>query len=476
MIGKPSGRQGELFIPGSLESMIPDDHVLKRVDRVIDLSWLVDEVREAYCAENGRPSVPPESAARLMVAGLLLGIVHDRALMREAQVNLAIRWFAGYPLGERLPDHSTLTRIRQRWGPDRFRRILERTVKQCVEAGLVDASMLHVDATLVRADVSWSSLVEMQVEAVESESDAAAEQSAGRSLTGKPKKQSTTDPDATLATAQKHQRLEPSYKQHTAVEDESGVVADVSVTTGEANEGDELLDQVSRVEETTGQTVSAVTADRGYSSARNYAALEERETDPMIALRPEPQPRTRYPLSRFRYDAKHRLVRCPRRRILRPGHTADRGTWYRANPRDCATCACRSQCVPANRRSRTVVIVDGYPALLRARRRRLRRDPVFREAYRRHRWRAEGVHGQLKTQHGMRRAVRRGLANVAIQAYLAAAALNLKILARAFIGPLWRLSLLQAAYRAVKAAIEFVAAIRPLPPARTRIPASPITA
>ena len=76
----------------------------------------------------------------------------------------------------------------------------------------------------------------------------------------------------------------------------------------------------------------------------------------------------------------------------------------------------------------------------------------------------------------MRRAVRRGLANVAIQAYLAAAALNLKILARALVGPLCRLNLLQAAYRAVKAAIEFVAAIRPLPPARTRIPASPITA
>jgi len=448
MIGKPSGRQGELFIPGSLESMIPDDHVLKRVDRVIDLSWLVDEVREAYCAENGRPSVPPESAARLMVAGLLLGIVHDRALIREAQVNLAIRWFAGYPLGESLPDHSTLTRIRQRWGPERFRRILERTVKQCVEAGLVDASMLHVDATLVRADVSWSSLVEMQVKAAGSESDEAEEKPAGRSLTGKPKKQSTTDPDATLATGQKHQRLEPTYKQHTAVEDDSGVVADVSVTTGEANEGDELLDQVSRVEATTGQTVSKVTADRGYSSARNYAALEERETDPVIALRPEQRARTRYPLSRFRYDAKHRLVRCPRRRILRPGHTDDRGTWYRADPRDCATCACRAECVPATGHSRTVLIVDGYPALLRARRRRLRRDPVFREAYRRHRWRAEGVHGQLKTQYGMRRAVRRGLANVAIQAYLAATALNLKILARALVGPLCHLQALLAAHRA----------------------------
>ena len=69
---------------------------------------------EHYCAHNGRPGIDPEVAVRLMLAGLLLGIVHDRKLMREAQVNLAIRWFIGYGLHEDLPDHSSLTRIRQR--------------------------------------------------------------------------------------------------------------------------------------------------------------------------------------------------------------------------------------------------------------------------------------------------------------------------------------------------------------------------
>ena len=80
------------------------------------------------------PSIDPEAALRLMLAGFLLGIVHDRRLLREAQVNLAIRWFAGYGLHERLPDHSSLTRIRQRWGPDRFRQIFQRTVTACLEA------------------------------------------------------------------------------------------------------------------------------------------------------------------------------------------------------------------------------------------------------------------------------------------------------------------------------------------------------
>jgi hypothetical protein len=81
----------EFFICGSLRDLIPDDHVLVRVDRVLELDWLHDEVAELYADGVGRPAIEPEAAVRLMLAGFLLGIVHDRRLMREAQVNIAIR-------------------------------------------------------------------------------------------------------------------------------------------------------------------------------------------------------------------------------------------------------------------------------------------------------------------------------------------------------------------------------------------------
>jgi transposase len=131
MIGQQQRWQEDLFVVGSLKDLIPDDYVLRRVDRVLDLDWLRDEVADCYCEDNGRPAIDPEAAVRLMIAGLLLGIVHDRKLIREAQVNLAIRWFAGYRLHEALPDHSSLTRIRLRWGEERFRRIFQRTVQAC---------------------------------------------------------------------------------------------------------------------------------------------------------------------------------------------------------------------------------------------------------------------------------------------------------------------------------------------------------
>ena len=94
MLGRRGAEQLEFFA-GSLRDLIPDDHILARVDHVLDLSWLPGEVAELYCPDNGRPGIAPEAAVRLMLAGFLLGIVHDRRLMREAGVNLAIRWFAG---------------------------------------------------------------------------------------------------------------------------------------------------------------------------------------------------------------------------------------------------------------------------------------------------------------------------------------------------------------------------------------------
>lgn len=446
MQSKRERGQEELFIPSSLGALIPDDHILKRVDRVLDLSWLHEEVRARYCQDNGRPSIDPESALRLMLAGFFYRIVHDRALLREAQVNIAIRWFAGYRIDEPLPERSSLTRIRQRWGDALFRRVFERTVEQCMRAGLVNSHTLHIDATLIRADVSWDSLKREHVERVlqenrednETADDTEQRPGRGRRRTKEPKqkKVSATDPDATMATSCKQYHLEPCYKQHTAVEDSHGIVVDVYVTTGEHNEGKHLLEQVGRVRQMLQSDVGSITCDTAYAHARNYQALEALGIDPVI---PPQRPAVgikeqRIPGRRFKYDAHKERLWCPAGKELhrRGRSTTDNGYWYRARHRDCKTCPLRSRCISANAAVRQVLIVDGYPALLRARRRKEKGwDKETQERYARHRWRVEGVHGTVKTQHGLGRATRRGIVNVRIQAYCTAAVMNLKGLAKA---------------------------------------------
>ncbi|WP_128932066.1 transposase [Bradyrhizobium zhanjiangense] len=434
MLGRKERDQLELFITGSLKQLVPDEHVLARVDRVLDLSWLREEVSDCYCTNDGRPGIDPEAAVRLMLAGLLTGIVHDRKLMREAQVNIAIRWFAGYGLHEQLPHHSSLTRIRQRWGEERFRRIFKRTVEACLKAKIATAEVVHIDASLIRANVSWDSLTEQHVVDVLSENQSEDESEAERKgrQSGKYKKICTTDPDATMATNARNRRLEPAYKQHTAVDDKVGVILDVAVTTGQINEGEMIEPQVDEVEAIAGIDIKVVTADAGYAYAKVYGALERRGIDALIPAKAEPI-KSRVPLRRFRYDAKNDILKCPRGRILRPARPIKHGRFFYSKAKDCARCPLKGDCLSKGRVNKAVVVGDDYPALLRARRRRERWSKQDRRLYQRHRWRSEGFHGEAKSWHGLARAIRRGLPNMKIQAYLTAAAINLKRLAAALL-------------------------------------------
>jgi transposase len=445
MLGRQDRWQEDLFVAGPLSSLIPEDHILKRVDEVLDLSWLREEVKDLYCHDNGRPGIDPEAAVRLMLAGYFQGIVHDRKLIREAQVNLAIRWFAGFRLDEKLPHHSSLTRIRQRWGPERFKKIFLKTVQSCIEADLVSGETVHVDATLIRADVSWESLTVRHAETVIEENDGPGkpkERPGPKPGKPKPKKISTTDPDASMGTSCRSVRMEPSYKQHAAVDDLCGVILDVDVTTGQTSEGSQLPEQIERVQANTGIKIETLAADAGYAHGRNYEHLEDKDIDAIIPPQAEHRQPRRIPARRFKYDAKNKIVKCPAGKILPKSTEDEKGVTYRARTKDCRKCRFKERCLSKSATTRAIVIRKGYEAMLRARRRRLREDEHFAEIYTRHRWKIEGMHGEAKTQHGLRRAVRRGLDNVAMQAYLTAAVINLKRLAAAtvaFLRHIWRI-------------------------------------
>ena len=433
MLGTQDRWQEDLFVAGPLSSLIPNDHILKQVDKILDLSWLRDEVKDLYSSFQGRPSIDPEAAVRLMLAGFFQGIVHDRKLMREAQVNLAIRWFAGFRLHEQLPHHSSLTKIRQRWGSDRFKQIFLKTVQSCINANLVSGETVHIDATLIRADVSWESLTTEHADIVikenTTENDKPKHPGRPPKKASKPQKRSTTDPDATMTTSSHNCRMEPFYKQHGAVDDMCGVIVDVDITTGQQSEGNQLPDQIQRIENNTGKKIKNVSADSGYAHGKNFDHLEEKNIDAIIPPQNEHNSPRHLPARRFKYDAKNKNVKCPAGKILTRRTENKQGWIYRSTAKDCYNCVLRKRCLGDNTKSRTIMISNGYEAMLRARIRRRKPDKKFIETYSRHRWKVEGMHGEAKTQHGLRRAVRRGLANVAIQAYLTAAVINLKRLA-----------------------------------------------
>ena len=138
------------------------------------------------------------------------------------------------------------------------------------------------------------------------------------------KKRSRTDADASMATSRCDQRLEPTYKQHTAVDDLCGVVVDIEAETGEINEGVELLSQLERVEKTVGKKPTIVTCDKTYGSGSNYTALEKQNIIAVIPPQKAPL-KGSMPLCRFSYDEKNDIVRCPEgKKLIKKSQTKKR--------------------------------------------------------------------------------------------------------------------------------------------------------
>src|SRR5437588_9428579 len=148
MLGQAKARDLDRPVVVSLERLVPPDHFYRHFERELDLSFVRDWVKDCY-AVNGRPSIDPVVFFKLQLALFFEGLRSERQLMRVAADHLSIRWYAGYNLDEPLPDHSSLTRIRQRLGLAIFRRFFHYVVEQCQQAGLIWGKELLVDATKV---------------------------------------------------------------------------------------------------------------------------------------------------------------------------------------------------------------------------------------------------------------------------------------------------------------------------------------
>src|SRR4051794_28386290 len=158
MLGPPKPRSRDEPIAVSLENLVPHDNLYRHLETKLDLGFVRGWVQELY-AERGRPSIDPVVFFKLQLIMFFEGIRSERQLIETASLHLAHRWYLGYTLDEALPDHSSLTRIRQRLGVGIFQRFFEQVMDLCQEAGLVWGRELYVDATKVEANAGIPSLV-----------------------------------------------------------------------------------------------------------------------------------------------------------------------------------------------------------------------------------------------------------------------------------------------------------------------------
>jgi transposase len=421
--------QQRLMLLPPLEAFVPKDHYLRRLDKVLDLSFVHEAVRDRYCQDNGRPSIDPEVVVRLFLIQAMEGIVHVRELMRQVQVNLAYRWFIGYSLEEELPDHSTLSRALDRFGDALFNELFERSIKACKKSGLIEGKVLHIDATTIRADID-------------------------RDKVGKPE---SSDPDARYGKFP-GKNTAPGYKQHTLADDKSRVIVGVSVTPANIHEHDETLPLVDETLTRLESPPEALCGDAAYASGRNYNELKKRGIE---LISPPPKPRTYtgssyFSVEEFEYDEENDLFVCPAGKKLKYLRTEEeRGRRiYRGRLTHCRDCYLKSQCTGGKQRYLKVSSNHSGIVELRAN----SETESFKRLYAKRAPTIEGIFAEAKQWHGLRRAWRRGLSNMLVQSLLVATVLNYKRLVAA-LGPssaaFW---LLRRALKAIWRLAELISA------------------
>jgi transposase len=459
----------------SLEELVPKDNFYRRLEATIDLSFVRELVRDCY-ASSGRPSVDPQVFFRLQLVMFFEDIRSERRLMEVAADRLSVRWFLGYDLHEPLPDHSSLTRIRERYGLEIFRRFFERIVELCVEAGLVWGKELYFDATKVEADASLDSvrsrsLVEHGLEehlagifpeheqpqelaktlqttavgpAAHEEARALSEANALRHrwIAGAGRQQrevlrwgyrrmadlrvSTTDPDASPMQHKNKGTSRLGYQTHYVVDGgEARVILDVLVTPAEVTENLPMLELLFRSRFRWRLHPRSVTADAAYGTKENIAAIEKAGIRAYVALVDHEKRTSLFGRDAFTYDAEKDIYTCPQGELLRRrGYDyRERSIRYAARASACEACSLKASCTKSTkgrwiRRS----FEEEYLERVRA----YRDTEPYRKAIRKRAVWVEPLFGEAKDWHGSRRFRLRTLEKVNAEALLIAAGQNIK--------------------------------------------------
>ena len=417
MIGH-SQSQPALFQMIDMESLVPADHRLRQIDAALDLSFVREALAECYTPGVGRPSVDPELVLRMMILGVLYDL-SDRRLCEEVGMHAGFRWFCRLDFHDPVPDHSTLSRLRnERWARgDVFTRLFDEVLKSCVSAGIVSGRHVSVDGTQIRANASMRSMERIDEAVdddeeqgldypVESDEAQANDEPAEEPPTGEPQPEgawqghgetysnkthtSRTDPDARLYSKGKGKGASLSYIVHDLIDTKSRVVlgrrASIATGTAERDVALELVTEHEARRQILGldQAVEVLTGDKGYGASSFVADVLDLGITPHVPLLSGSEVEALPTWQRRTFD----MARYRKRRALRK---------------------------EAEARNKVRMASRGHPYAV-SRKLRIRSEHIFAEA---------------KNEHGLGRARHRSLSRVDRQSLLVATVQNLKRLSQA---------------------------------------------
>src|SRR6266496_941076 len=431
-------RSEALFYYFRLEDQVPENHLLRLIEKHISFEFVRERLRASY-SETGRPSIDPELLLRIVLIGYLYGITSERKLVEELRMHLAWRWFTGLGFDQEIPHHSTFSKNRHgRFQESKLlEQLFEQILKQCVEVGLVQGTHLSVDASFVEANAGKESRIprEQLVEAaqvhhtVREYLQELEQQNPAEEPVHEQEQVSTTDPDSTYAT-QGGTPARLGYYDNYLVDNHSCVIVGVQATAARmSQETVAAQDMIARFAQWQGRTPVSVAADTTYGNGEFLQWLLERDITPYMRTRDSVHRKKSpfYGPERFTYLPESNSYRCPAGQPLNYVglNVRNRARAYIGSAKRCGACSQKAQCTSGRYKYLAIHIHESA----RQRARELANTPEFSKAQRQ-RKKVEALFAELKNQIELRRLRLRRMKFVREQFFLTAAAQNIKRLVR----------------------------------------------
>lgn len=313
-----------------IEELVPQDHLLRKVEKYIDFSFINEKVRPLYSENNGRPS-DPTMLFKMMFIGYFYGIRSERQLEREIQTNIAYRWFLGLKLTDPVPDHSTISWNRRTRFKDTniFQEIFDEIAFQAIQHKMVGGRVLFTDSTHLKANANKHKFTRVDVEVetreyIEELNKAIEEDRINHGK--KPLKEkeevnetkqirkSTTDPDCGFMSRDNKQEMF-CYLDHRTTDMKFNIITDAYVTPGNVHDSVPYLSRIDRQINRFGFNVEAVGLDSGYLTNAICKGINDRKIFGVIAHRRFHPTKGLFPKWKFDYVRERDVYICPNKGI-----------------------------------------------------------------------------------------------------------------------------------------------------------------
>lgn len=442
MLSKKEYVQNQMILQ-TMEELVPENSLFRKIDKYIDFSFIYDEVKDLYCAMNGRPCIDPVVLFKIVFIQALDGLKSMRKTCEKIKVDAEYRWFLGIPFGESTPHYSTFSQnyIRRYAGTEVFENIFVNIVEQAIKYNLVKGETFFTDSTHKKANANKNKyheeikqVAKQRKEWIEEEINKEREKQGKKKFEYKEeyeeKKIKISDTDEESGYYHRDNKEKGfMYLDHRTVDSKANIIVDCYITKGNVHDSVPFIDRAEYIKNKYGFDIKEWALDSGYDTLEIKKYFHDNSIFGVIGYRRYPKGETTIRKSRFKYNKKMDCYICPETGVILPytGRIDKNGYKYYSDRKNCEGCPQEEGC---RGKQKYRVITRHIMEELKEENRERRISERGKELYKLRKEKIERSFADSKQNHGYRYAMYKGIEKNQNYTWLICAAQNMKNIAK----------------------------------------------